>query len=345
MKKVAICILTLLISGSATATGNKEEAGSAEPLPHFYFSSVEPESLDPALIVGMPVHFIFMALFEGLVTYDAKSLEAVAGVAESWEITGDGMTYTFRLRDDAIWSDGTPITARQFVSSWVRVLDPETASKNAYMLNMVIKGAREYNSGNAGSEAVCIRAVNEHTFQFDLVGPVPYVLDMLSHFAFSVQPLHTIEKHQQDWITPENFVGNGPFVLEDWIPQDRIVVHRSDIYWDRENVKLGRITFLAIENDSTAFNMFLLGEIAAFGVTPPLPYYPAVAGFRENVATAKKLPAEAGYPNGDGFPRLTIQYNTHEQHKRIAEYIQHRWNENLGIEVELVNLTRNGRFF
>ena len=72
-------------------------------------------------------------------------------------------------------------------------------------------------------------------------------------------------------------------------------------------------------------------------MTPPLPYYPAVMGFREDVATARRLLAEAGYPNGDGFPRLTIQCNTHQHHKRIAEYIQQKWNENLGIEVELIN--------
>ncbi|UCF97810.1 MAG: peptide ABC transporter substrate-binding protein [Spirochaetaceae bacterium] len=406
MKKFSICVLAVLISINGFSGSTPEDDGAAAELSHFVFNNaVEPESLDPALILAVPAHIINLALFEGLVTYDPKTVEAVPGVAESWEISDDGMTYTFKLRSNALWSDGTPITAQQFVESWLRLLDPETAALSAYMMTMVVEGADQYNLGQSGPEAVQIRALDDHTFQFDLIGPVPYALDMLSHPAFSVHPIHVIEKYGREWIHPDNFVGNGPFLLEEWIPHYKIVVRKSETYWDRDNVGLGKITFLCIEDDNTALNMYLKGqvdwigyvpgarleemklhddyhcglsfityfyrfninkvalndhrvrkalamsidrqelvdrvtrggEIPAFGLTPPLPRYPAVIGFREDLATARSLLAEAGFPGGEGFPRLTLLYNTHEGHKRIAEYVQQLWSDKLGLEVEIEN--------
>lgn len=419
MKKFLVLLLVLAVAFAAFAGGKKEVAPTApkeepkkeEPakaavLPSFVFNNgTEPQSLDPAVITGVPEHNIYMALFEGLVSYDPKTLHAVPGVAESWKISDDSLTYTFKLRKNAVWSDGTPVTAKQFVDSWLRLLNPDTAAEYAYMMNMVIKGAEEYNSGKAGPEVVQIRALDDYTFQFDLKGPAPYALDMLPHYAFAVHPTHVVEKYGKDWTNPKNIVSNGPFVLQQWIPNDKIVVVKNEKYWDAKNVKLGKVTFLPIEDEATALNLYLEGSVdwielvpdarldemkkhpayhvnaafityyyifnttrkpfddtrvrkalamsinrqelvdkvtrggqfPAFGMTPPLPDYPEVVGFKEDPEAAKQLLAQAGFPGGKGFPKLSILYNTSEGHKRIAEYVQQKWSEVLGLDVQIEN--------
>ena len=120
-----------------------------------------------------------MALFEGLMVFNAKTGKAELGLAESCKISKDGTVYTFKLRK-ASWSDGTPITAKDFVESWLRTLDPATASNYASMPADMIAGAKDYNSGKGKREDVKIRAVDAQTFEFTTVGPMPYVIDMPS---------------------------------------------------------------------------------------------------------------------------------------------------------------------
>ncbi|MFA5654670.1 MAG: ABC transporter substrate-binding protein, partial [Desulfomonilia bacterium] len=119
-------------------------------------NGAEPESLDPALIQGVPEHRIYETIFEGLVAIDPKTALAIPGVAESWEISDDMTQYTFKLRKDAVWTDGTPITAHDVVYSWLRILDPATAGPYAWFPAMFLAGAEEFNSGSAGPEAVGI---------------------------------------------------------------------------------------------------------------------------------------------------------------------------------------------
>jgi oligopeptide transport system substrate-binding protein len=138
-------------------------------------NGAEPQGLDPALIQGVPEHRIYFSLFEGLVAANPEDASPVPGVAKSWEVTNDGKTYTFNLRKTT-WSDGVPITAHTFVKSWLRFLDPKTAAPYAWFPNMFIAGAEDFNSGKAGPEAVQIRAIDDYTFQMDLVGPFPMFL-------------------------------------------------------------------------------------------------------------------------------------------------------------------------
>ena len=417
MKKliVAVLLVMMLVPAFIFAGGKQEESASpeaqaapaaAEPVVIRYHNGAEPESLDPAVIEGVPEHSIYMSLFEGLVTYDPESLDAIPGTAESWEVSDDNLTWTFHLRKNAVWSDGTPVTAPQFVDSWLRFMSPETAAVYAYLPAMVIKGAAEYNAGEAGPETVAIRALDDYTFQFDLTGPAPYVLGMLSHYAFAVVPMHIIDKYGDEWTRPGNMVSNGPFNLKSWTPQDKLIVEKSDTYWDKDAVKLDEIVFYPIDDLNTATNMYLNGEIdwltdtppnqldkmkidkgfvanaafityyyqfnmtkppfndvrvrkafsmaidrqelvdkvtrggqfPAFGLTPPLPgLYPAVVAFEEDFDEARRLLAEAGYPNGEGFPDTTILYNTSEGHKNIAQYVQQKWAEVLNVEVNIEN--------
>lgn len=367
-------------------------------------NSAEPESLDPHQIQGVPEHRLYMALFEGLVVPDPVTAESIPGLAESWDISEDGTQYTFHLRQ-ANWSDGVPITAHDFVWSWLRGLDPNTASPYAWFPAMFIAGAEEYNSGAAGPEAVGIRALDDYTFQIDLIGPLPYVLGALEHYTFAVVPRHAIEKFGQDWIKPENFIGNGPYTLSEWIPQQYISVVPNEGYWDADAVKLDRVVFYAIDDMTTAWNMYLNGEIdwltnipldqvesammredyqvspqvstyyyvfhtqkapfnnplvrkalalsvdrqalvdrvtrqgqlPAWGIVPEMPGYEGLGEPEYDIAQAQTLLAQAGYPNGIGFPRTTILYNTLDSHKAIAEFLQQEWKNNLGITIELEN--------
>ncbi len=345
-----------------------------------------------------------MALFEGLVVADPVTADSIPGLAESWDISEDGTQYTFHLRK-ANWSDGVAITAHDFVWSWLRGLDPNTASPYAWFPAMFIKGAAEYNSGEASADAVGIRALDDYTFQVDLIGPLPYVLGALEHYSFGIVPRHAIEKYGRDWIKPENFVGNGPFTLQEWIPQQYISVVPNETYWDKDAINLDKVIFYAIDDMTTAWNMYLNGEIdwltnipldqvesammrddyqvapqvstyyyvyqtekapfnnplvrkalalsvdrqalvdrvtrqgqlPAWGIVPEMPGYEGLGEAQYDVALAQDLLAQAGYPNGIGFPKTAILYNTLDSHKAIAEFLQQEWKNNLGITLELEN--------
>lgn len=222
-------------------------------------NGAEPQSLDPQLIQGVPEHRIYEAIFEGLVVYDNKTAEAKPGLAESWTVGEDGKTYTFKLRK-ATWSDGTAITAQTVVDSWIRELDPKTAAPYADTPAGFIAGAADFKNGTAGPEAVQIKAVDESTFQVTFNGPLPTV-SVLAHYSFAIVPVHAIAKFGQDWTKPENFVGNGPFVLKEWVPQSKITVVPNAKYWDQPAIKLASITFLPIEDNNTAYNMYKNGEV------------------------------------------------------------------------------------
>jgi len=415
MKKVLLVLMALAMVFSLYANGKSDgdskAVAKAEPVEFILNNSAEPESLDPQKITGVPEHHLYMALFEGLVAYDPQTGRAVPGMAESWDITNGGKTYTFHLRD-AVWSDGVKITAQTFVDSWLRELDPETAAPYAWFPDMFIEGANEYNSGEAGPEAVNIKAVNDKTFEINLIGPLPYVIDALAHYAFAVVPVHAIEKYGEEWTKAENFVSNGPFVLEEWLPQQQVSVVPNEKYWDRKAVKLDRVVYLSSDDINTNYNMFMNGEsdwfdnvpldqmdavqgepyyvnspylgcyyywmenktapfddvrvrkalslavdretivkkitkggqVAAYSMTPSMDGYPALIDpstreFNKDKEEAKKLLAEAGYPDGANWPAdVSILYNTSEAHKKIAEFIQEQWKQILGIDVTLRNM-------
>lgn len=405
MKKFLLLIMVFACAVWLSSCGGQDAAPKAHGGAEFIIGNgAEPQSLDPAKIAGVPEHRISMALFEGLVGVDPKTSNAVPGIAESWDVSADKTVYTFHLRK-AVWSDGTPITAQTVVDSWLRTLDPVTASEYAYMVGMVVKGADDYNTGKADASAVAIRAVDDMTFEMTLTGPIPYAIDMLSHYSFAIVPMHAIKKHGAEWIKPGNFVGNGPFVLESWIPQEKITVVPNPNYWNKNNVHLSRVIFLPIEDQNTAYEKYRAGEIdwssaiplprldevkllpdykvapqigtyyyifnvkkgplqdvrvrkaltlaldrkelvekvtrggqiAAKSICPPLPGYNPADGEGYDSEAAKKLLAEAGYPDGKGFPTMTVIYNTHDAHKIIAEYVQESWKKILGVNINIQN--------
>ena len=229
---------------------------------HFIFNNgTEPESLDPALITGVPESRVVGALFEGLVDLDPKTLEPRPGTARSWTVSDDALQYTFHLRLDAKWSDGTPVTAKDFHSAWERVLNPMTGAAYAYQLFPIV-GAEEYQSRKLTSfDDVGIKIVDQHTLEVTLKSPCSYFLDLIAfHTLFPVR-VHLIKSKGDRWVRPENIISNGPFKLKSWEPRQKIELVKNPYYWDAEFCKLDKITVLPYDDLDTAYKLFLDSKI------------------------------------------------------------------------------------
>ena len=234
-------------------------------------NGAEPESIDPAIVTGQLESRICYALFEGLLHFDRFG-KPQAGIAESWDLSNDGKTYTFHLRGNAKWSNGDPVTAGDFVLSWKRTLLPETASEYAYLLYHV-KNAQAFNEGKLKDfNQVGVAALGDRTLRVDLEAPVPYFLDLCSFATLLPVHLPTIEKYGDEWIKPDHLVNNGPFQLKEWRLNYRIRLEKNPRYWDARHVQLETVDALPIDNSITAYN-FYASKVADLildkGLTPP----------------------------------------------------------------------------
>ena len=185
----------------------------------------DPDTLDPHKATGSWESNILGDLFVGLFTEDAKA-NPVPGAAESWTVSEDGLVWTFKLRANAVWSDGVPVTADDFVFSFRRQMDPATASQYASML-YDIKGGEEVNSGKAAPDTLGVRAIDATTLEITLTHPAPYLPQLLMHQITYPVAKHVVEKYGDDWVKPENYVSNGPFKLVSWRPNDSVVTAAS----------------------------------------------------------------------------------------------------------------------
>ncbi len=243
----------------------------------------EPASLDPHKISGTWENDVVGDLFEGLVT-EAADGARIPGVAESWEIAEDGTTYTFTLREDAAWSDGTPVTADDFVFAFRRILDPATAASYAYLLYPV-KNAEAVYGGEAEPSALGIEALDPRTLRITLERSTPYFLDQLAHYTAYPVPRHAVEAHGDDWSSPEHMVSNGAFALQAWQSQTRIEATRNPHFHDAENVALDEVIYFPIEERNTALNRFRAGEIDIAREFPTQQY----AWLQENLPEAVQV--------------------------------------------------------
>jgi oligopeptide transport system substrate-binding protein len=197
-------------------------------------------------------------MFVGLTTEDPTS-KAVPGVAESWTVSEDGKTYTFKLRKST-WSDGTPLTANDFVFSLQRILLPETAAEYASLL-YIIKGAEAINTGKAAADTLGVKAIDDYTLQVQLTGPAPYFLELLTHYTAYPVPKHVIDKVGKAWTKPENMVINGPFKLVEWLPNTHVKLTRNDKFYGNDSVVLDNVTFYTQEDRAAVQKRFRAGEI------------------------------------------------------------------------------------
>jgi oligopeptide transport system substrate-binding protein len=256
MQRALFIAAALLFVGACS----KSAEGPLEQV--FVFNNgSEPETLDPHKMTGVPGHTLALALFEGLTTHDPKTLAPLPGMATSWEVKDDGLTYVFRLRKDAVWSNGDPITTADFLYSWERALSPELASKYAYQLYYV-KNAEAYNKGEIKDFAkVGVKAEGAHTLVVKLKGPTPFFLDLTSFETLMPAHKGCIEKHGDKWTKPGNMVCNGPFLLEAWKPRQEIVLVPNPKYWNASVIRLKKIVALPYDDQDTAYNKFLKKEI------------------------------------------------------------------------------------
>ncbi|GAK84486.1 oligopeptide ABC transporter [Vibrio ponticus] len=234
-------------------------------------NGTEVATIDPHKSQGVPESHVIRDLLEGLVSQDADG-NTIPGVAESWE-TADNKTFTFHLRKDAKWSNGDPVTADDFVYSFQRAVDPNTASPYSwYMEYTKMKNAKAIIAGEADKSTLGVKALDDQTLVVELDSAVPYFVMMMGHTT--TKPVHkaTVEKYGDQWTKPENFVGNGAFVVDKWVVNERLVLKRNGQYWNDDKTVLNKVTFLPIENQVSEMNRFLAGEID-FTNELPLEHY------------------------------------------------------------------------
>jgi len=225
----------------------------------------EPDTLDPHKTANGWEASIAMELFMGLTAGGPKG-QLLPGMAESWTVSDDGLTYIWTLREGLIWSDGEALTSADFVYSYRRLLDPATASSFASLL-YPIKNAKAVNTGQVEVEALGIAAPDDLTVVMALEHPAPYLPQMLIHRGLPV-PRHAVERHGVRWTRPENFVGNGAFTLAEWVPQSYVRLERNPAFFDAQSVQLDALYFHPTENLGTGITQFRAGEL---DVLPALP--------------------------------------------------------------------------
>lgn len=409
---LAVLIVSVLLGCSAGE--NNVERGNREGILYFG-NGTEPQTIDPHVLTGTPEAAVANAVFEPLVRRNPYTLEIEAGVAERWEFNNDKSAVTFYLNPNARWSNGDPVTAQDFVWSWQRALNPLIGNQIADIVFYGIRNAEALHKGLIDDpEQLGATAIDSHTLHLELAYPDPFVLLKLSYVYAA--PVHraTVEAHGAStdrfspWTRPANFVGNGPFTIDEWKMQRYLSVKRNSFYWDNDNVALNGIVFRPIESATTEEKMFRSGQLHAAGSVPnskvpdyraqpdsPLIEAPFMGSYfyllnierpplddvrvrralaltidREQLTgsvlqdtgipwtnyvpfgmpdyehpqilsfdpeEARQLLAEAGYPDGEGFPSMTLKYNTAENHRSVAMAVQQMWKEHLNIEVELAN--------
>ncbi|OFS09496.1 ABC transporter substrate-binding protein [Hafnia sp. HMSC23F03] len=407
-------LAALIASGFVTAQAAQVPAGTLLADKQEIVRHIKDElaSLDPAKVVGLPEAQVARDLFEGLVNQGADG-KPEPGVAQSWQ-TADNKRYVFKLRENAKWSNGEPVTAYDFVYSWQRLVDPKTLSPFAWFAQMAgIANADEIISGKVPVQKLGVTAPDSHTLVVQLNKPVPFFVNLLANFSLFPVPQKTIEKYGNDWTKPENVVGNGAFAMQERVVNEKIVLKPNPYYWDHKNTVLTKVTFIPINQESAATKRYLADDIDitesfpknmykklmkdipdqvytpdqlgtyyyAFntqkaplndvrvrralsyaidrqiiaekvlgtGEKPAYHFTPDVtAGFEpvplamqkmtqaERNKQAKAWLKEAGY--GPKKPlKLTLLYNTSENHQKIAIAVASMWKKSLGAQVKLTN--------
>lgn len=222
-------------------------------------NDTDPSTLDQQLTVTVAEARLFSDLYQGLVMEDAKGA-IIPGVAKSWEVSPDGLTYTFKLRDNAKWSNGDPVTASDFVFTFQRFLDPQTAAPYANVL-FPIKNAEAIATGKMPKEKLGVEALDEQTLKFTLGASTPYFVQLLSQsMAFPLNKKN-VETYGKKFTAPENFVSNGAYQLVSFVPNDKITMKKNPYYYDADKVKIDVVNWLPFEDRSSCMRRFEAKEI------------------------------------------------------------------------------------
>ena len=247
--RLFVAIATLWLSGVAAVEAATLHRGT----------NTEPRSLDPHLAVGNSAAIILYDIFTGLMTLDAAG-KVVPGVAESYTVSDDGLVYTFTLRNDAAWSDGTALTAEDFVYSFRRLLTPDTAARFASQLYPIVN-AQQVNRGAASPETLGVTAIDAYTLEVKLVQPTAYLPQLMAANAASPVPRHVIEKEGRSWTRAGTMVSNGAYVLTEQVPATFIRAQKNERFYDAANVAIEEVMYYPTENQGTSLSRFRAGEL------------------------------------------------------------------------------------
>lgn len=265
----AILMVSFFKSASASPTWGHEHSRLAQEQIFRYNAGSDPETLDPGLVTDSTGMTLVEALFEGLLCYHPKSLKPVPAIAESYQISNDGKVYSFSLRPSN-WHDGSPIHAHDFVRSWRRVLTPSTGSSYASQL-YPIKGAAEFHRGLIKNfDQVGVKALGKHQLEVTLEAPCPYFLDLCAFPTLFPVPIDLIEKYGDLWVRPENILNNGAFMIKKWDARSKITLIPNPKFAEHRQVQLKKIEAHLIDDQDTAYKLFLKGELDWIS-TIPLP--------------------------------------------------------------------------
>ncbi|MCH3965913.1 MAG: peptide ABC transporter substrate-binding protein [Clostridium sp.] len=423
--RISSIVLSLVLVGSIFAgCGNSTSKGSDKSTIKVNISA-DPKSIDPGLCNTIEGAHVIENAFEGLTDMDGQG-KIQPGVAEKWDVSSDGLTYTFHLRKNAKWSDGKAVTAKDFEYAWKRALNPKTASEYAYQL-YYLKNGQAYNEGKVGADQVGIKAKDDYTLVANLQDPTPYFLYLTSFTTYKPIRKDAVDKSPDAWATKaDTYISNGPYKMVEYKQKDSLNFEKNPNYWDAKNVKIERVEFKTLENASSYYAAFKTGDLDLidkppatetpnllkngtakaypyFGVyyymanvspqaasvnpeaakvlgnvkvrkalslaidrsaivkdvtksgeKPATSFVPGVVSDsnggefknkeylpeKADIAQARKLLAEAGYPDGKGFPTLEVLYNTDQTNQNIAQAVQDMWKKNLKINITLRNVER-----
>lgn len=254
------CAIFFAINGNALAAKVPEGVVLADKQEVRIQTTAEAATLDPQKMEGTGESLLARQLLEGLVNTDEQD-HLVPGVAERWEYGPENKSLTFYLRKDAKWSNGDPVTAHDFVYAWQRLVDPKTASPYAtYLEFMKMENVADIVAGKKSPDTLGVKAVDDHTLLLTLTAPVPYAADLTQHA--SLYPVHraTVEKHGDNWIRPENFVGNGAYKIAERVLNEKIAFERSPTYWNDKETVVNKVTFYVL-NESSGIARFRSGDL------------------------------------------------------------------------------------
>ena len=268
-----LSVLVLALAGAAIMLTGCGESGSNREAPPLGTTaleralSTEPESLDPQKSRSVEAADVLRDIGEGLVTYDAAG-ELVPGTAESWEIAGDGLTYTFRIRPEARWSNGDPVTAADFVFGLQLLIDPATAAFYAAELSSVVNAAAVI-AGEVAPTELGVSAPDERTFVISLVRPTPYLLSLLTHP--STFPVHrgSVERHGEAFARTGNLLSNGAYVLVGREPGAILELHRNTHYWNDAETSIDVVRHHVVTQELAQFQRYRAGELHLTSTVPP----------------------------------------------------------------------------
>ena len=221
-------------------------------------NAAEPETLDPHKGSTQWEDNIVGDMLVGLMHHDAQG-RPIPCACESYSRSADGLTFTFKLRAH-LWSDGVPVTADDFVFAFRRIADPRTAAQYVAILYR-IRNMQEAASGKVKPEEIGVRALDDRTLQVEFIFQVPYIAQLFMHQTTYPVPRHVVEKHGDAWLKPENIAVNGPYILKEWIPNERIRVEKNPRFYDAANVAIERIFYYPTEDTLAAFKRFRAGEL------------------------------------------------------------------------------------